>query len=248
MKTKRRNKKNEKSGRPFSGNADAFIAVVSPMQKQLMKGLPVNVSDIVDYRDAIKHISAQVLYKGISGVNCSTAKNMNYYTIFKNTMDKDLFNEIKSFYDCFNKLYHNTTQRRFKADLKKYQVKGKDSISHAIADIEYVLDNYLDKAYVKLNNDYIRYGISNKEVYNAIKKLQDCSYALRTICDVNKFLYKRVIPKTISNKDYNELEKRNCQISKFYYKDAQDHCIRKKKTYYIDLGEEGFSYFIQKLV
>lgn len=240
----RRNGKN-KSGNRFQGNANAFYDEIAFRHKKLLKGLPLTKANIIDYRDAIKSISAQVLYKGISGLRGSNLKSMNFDTIFSSIIDKDSFDEISSFYACFNDLFYNRVPRRFKANLSQYQAKGKDSITHAILDIQYVIKYYLYPAYEKLSADYERFEIDKPEFYDAINKLKVCANALEKICDINIFLYKRIIPKTISNRDYTQVYEDGCNIENYYSK-KDGKWTRQKNVCYAELGCNGAMFFVKK--
>lgn len=239
-----RTKGKKKSANRIKGNAkpyesDSFRII----EKELLQGFPVTSNKIMTYRDMIKSISAQVLYKGIKNYipNFIRLDDL-FFKLFKPKSRQ----EMKDFYDCFYDLFYKRKDSQYEADISHYHKKDKDSVQRAIADIRYILDNSLIVVFRKLDKDYNYYKTNNAELREAIDKLKNCYEALNNICSMNEFLFLRTIPSKISQKKYNDLRKTDCKIEEFYKKNAKNEYVRSEnKTPYVKLGYAGALYFAQ---
>ena len=242
MGKKKQIKKNKTGGSPVKGNADFMDDAFIPLENKLKNGFPVSADRITNYRDMIKSVCAQALYKGIKNYK----PNLDFqFDIFFDELFKDERNkEIKGFYSCFYDFFSGNSSSQYKAKTAHYKETDKKIISKAIKDIEVIRNKHLKVVYEKLLSELHYYNINNGDVYDAIQKLKICMEALNDICQINRFLFLRIIPKDISEKKYNDLLDLKCDIKRFYSSNDKNVLTRiDNKMSYIFLGNKGALYF-----
>ena len=245
MNTKKQPKKRKTGGSPVRGNANFMDEEFIPLENKLKNGFPVSADKITNYRDMIKSVCAQALYKGIKNYmpNLDFQFDLFFDCLFANEKNK----EIKEFYSCFYDFFSGNKPTPYKAKTAHYKETDKKIISKALNDIEVIREKHLKVVFEKLLSEMRYYNINSGDVFDAIKKLKICIDALTDICEINRFLFLKIIPKTISEKKYNDLTKLGCDMKKFYSNNGNNVFMRiNNKTPYIYLGNEGALYFAKQ--